>query len=72
MDFVKLLVLSVVIGIVFGVLLSLFFKKFQSYNENPIKETSIILLCGYSVYLLNEILNLSGIISVFITAIILG
>jgi NhaP-type Na+/H+ or K+/H+ antiporter len=32
LDFIKLLFLSVLVGIVIGLLISLFFKKFQSYN----------------------------------------
>jgi len=41
-----MLFVSVSVGLVGGVLVSLFFKKFKSYNENPIKETSIILIVG--------------------------
>lgn len=42
---------------------SFFFKKINEMTS--IKEASIILLCGYSSYLISELLHLSGIISLF-------
>lgn len=53
--------MSVLIGAFFGLGISFFFKKFNSFNEYPLRETSIILLTGYISYLVAEICNLSGI-----------
>jgi NhaP-type Na+/H+ or K+/H+ antiporter len=41
-------------------------------NEHPTRETSIILIFAYLTYCLSEILNLSGIISLFIYGVIMG
>lgn len=60
LDFVKLLLLSVVVGLTIGLLISLFFKNFSTYAAYPLRETSIIMLAGYFSYLLAEVLGLSG------------
>ena len=53
-----------------GLSLSLIFKRVESFTQYPIKETSLILLTAYMVFLLAEILGLSGIIALFTTAIV--
>jgi len=60
LDFAKLLFLSLFIGLSIGLLISLFFKNYSSYNNFPLRETSIILLAGYFSYLIAEIIELSG------------
>ena len=52
--------MSLFVGCVFGFGVSIFFKKFTSLNEYPVRETGIILLAGYFSYLTAEIFNLSG------------
>jgi NhaP-type Na+/H+ or K+/H+ antiporter len=54
--FFYLLSASVVVGAAFGLGISVFFKKFESFMNSPIKETSIILLVGYISYLVAELL----------------
>ena len=58
--------MSVLVGFVFGVGISFFFKKFESYNQFAIRETSIILIGGYLSYLVAEVFELSGIDIIFI------
>lgn len=69
-SFVYLLLCSLVVGVVFGLGLSYVFKKVESFGAYPIKETSLILLTAYMVYLTGELSGLSGIIALFTTAII--
>lgn len=66
------MICSLVIGIVFGFGLSYFMKINPKLTKRPIKESSLILITGYSSYLLSELLGLSGIISLFTCSIILG
>ncbi len=61
---------SFLMGVAGGLALSLLFRRVVSLSTQPIKESSLILLTGYTVYLLGEFLGLSGVIALFITAII--
>jgi NhaP-type Na+/H+ or K+/H+ antiporter len=72
LDFIYLLVVSILVGLVLGFAISFVFKKYESLNEHPTRETSIILIFAYLTYCLSEILNLSGIISLFIYGVIMG
>ncbi|EAS01743.2 sodium/hydrogen exchanger family protein (macronuclear) [Tetrahymena thermophila SB210] len=72
LDFFKLLILSVIMGVTIGLLISYFFKKYQSFNNYPLRETSIIMLSGYFSYLIAEIVGLSGIISLFCCGLVMG
>jgi NhaP-type Na+/H+ or K+/H+ antiporter len=61
---------SLLLGVAGGLALSLLFRRVESLSTQPIKESSLILLTGYTVYLLGEFLGLSGVIALFTTAII--
>lgn len=71
-DFCYLFFFSMTFGIFTGFGLSYLFKIYESFNKSPIKETSLILLNGYFTYLLGELIGLSGIITLFTCAIIMG
>lgn len=71
-DFTYLFFFSVAFGTVSGFGLSYLFKVLDSFNKYPLKETSLILLNGYFTYLMGELLGLSGIITLFTCAIIMG
>jgi NhaP-type Na+/H+ or K+/H+ antiporter len=64
--------MSVLIGACFGLGVSLFFKKFESYNEYPLRETAFILLSAYIAYSVSELLHLSGILSLFVCGVVMG
>lgn len=72
LDFCYLFFFSVAFGTLSGFGLSYLFKIYESINKHPIKETSLILLNGYLTYLLGELMGLSGIITLFTCAIIMG
>lgn len=59
-DFIKLLFISVIVGLTIGFLISYLFKVCSSFNNYPLRETSIIMLAGYFSYLIAEIIGLSG------------
>jgi len=71
-DFLYLFFFSLAIGVLFGLGISYFLKRNESFTRFPIKETSLILLTGYSSYLFSELLSLSGIISLFTCSVIMG
>jgi len=72
LDFSYLFFFSLAFGTISGFGLSYLFKLYESINHHPIKETSLILLNGYLTYLMGELLGLSGIITLFTCAIIMG
>ena len=61
-DFIYLSLLSLTIGISLGLILSYSFKRFNSFREQALIETCMIMLTGYMSYLIPEIMHLSGII----------
>lgn len=52
MDFAYIFICSLLLGLAFGLGLSYLFKKVESFTDYHIKETSLILLTGYIVYLI--------------------
>ena len=72
LDFVYLLVMSLIIGILFGLAITILFKKFSSFKEFPIRETSLMILIAYLSYQVAEVLKLSGIISLFVCGIVMA
>ncbi|CAD8174885.1 unnamed protein product [Paramecium pentaurelia] len=71
-DFIYLLMMSLIVGVLVGALSSLLFKYCDSLINHPVKETSLILLLGYASYLVSESLHLSGILSLFCCGIIMA
>lgn len=51
-SFAYLFVFSFLLGVGFGLALSFIFKKVDSFSRQPIKESSLIMLTGYMVYLI--------------------
>lgn len=72
LDFIYLLFVSLIIGVIVGAISSLMFKYFDSLTDHPVKETSLVLLFGYASYLISESLHLSGILSLFCCGIIMA
>ena len=59
-NFVYLSFMSILLGVLFALTLALVFKRVHTFSEAPLVETCLIILVGYSSYLLPEILELSG------------
>ena len=57
--------MSILIGIVFGASSAYISKKIPSFKEHPAREIIMIFVLAYLSYVLSEILNLSGIITLF-------
>ena len=65
MHFIYLSVVSILIGIAFGAISAFISKKISSFKEHPAREIILIFMLAYISYVLSEILNLSGIITLF-------
>jgi len=61
-DFVVMALLSVSIGVLFGMLGSLMLKKFRFITVSSVKETLLIFSMGYLSYTAGELFHVSGII----------
>lgn len=51
-SFAYLFVFSFLLGVAFGLALSFIFKRVESFSRQPVKESSLIMLTGYMVYLI--------------------
>eukprot|EP00743_Colponemidia_sp_Colp-15_P009650 GILK01010556.1.p1 GENE.GILK01010556.1~~GILK01010556.1.p1 ORF type:complete len:586 (-),score=83.02 GILK01010556.1:269-1987(-) len=72
LQFVYLTVASLAIGIVVGLISSRLLKITPSLKDHPWKETSIIFLVGYMSYIIAELLDLSGIMTLFFCGVTIG
>ena len=62
-NFLLLGIVSLLIGITFGLLASILFKKIRLLTISSIKETIIIFIFGYLAYSFSSLAGMSGIIS---------
>lgn len=63
LQFLMLGVVSLLIGIIFGLSQSYLMKKVRSLTRDPVAECAIIFAVGYISYVVAELLHQSGIIS---------
>ena len=71
-SFTKLSCLSITIGIIVGLLSSIFFAKFRLFTHNTIVECNMIFCFGYLAYLLSELIHCSGIIAMLTCGILMA
>jgi sodium/hydrogen exchanger-like protein 6/7/sodium/hydrogen exchanger 8 len=71
-QFVKGFVLSIVIGALIGLFTTWMFRTMRFLTHSCILETGIIIYMGYASFTLCEMVQLSGVISVLVTGIILA
>jgi len=63
---------SIGIGVFIGLLCSLFLRRFKSIGSHPNYEVALIFLFAYSSYALAEIAHMSGVMSLFLTGVVLN
>lgn len=63
---------SLLIGIVFALLSAYILKTFRIFSKNPVMETMMIFCFGYLAYVVSEISDNSGIISLLTTGIVMA
>lgn len=71
-DFLELASLSLLVGIVVGVVSALCFSKFRLLSSSTIVECNIVFCVGYLSYCVSELINCSGIISLLTCGIIMS
>lgn len=71
-EFSKLAVLSMLVGIVWSMLFALLFKYMRFLTHSPVHETLLVFSCGYLAYMVSELFELSGIITLLSTGISLA
>jgi len=71
-DFFILTSASLGLGIAVGLASAFLLKNVKSLHHYPVLEIFLILLFGYSSYLLAELLNLSGIMTLFLCGVVMS
>lgn len=71
-DFIKLCLLSVVVGLVAGFLVTYILKRVRSVSHSAIHEVSLLLIVGFLTYFTSETLGQSGITSLVTCSIIMA
>jgi NhaP-type Na+/H+ or K+/H+ antiporter len=71
-DFVRLFVTSILIGVIFGFLASYITKSMRFIAQSAIGESFILICFGMFSYFLSEILEMSGIVSLLTTALVMA
>lgn len=64
--------MSIVVGLVFGVIGCLMFKHMRFLSESPSSEILITFLLAYSTYLISDLWKKSGVISLLMAGIVLS
>lgn len=72
LDFFVLTISSLGLGIAVGLISAFVFKHVKSLQHHPVLEIFLIILFGYSSYLLAEILGLSGIMTLFFCGVVMS
>jgi NhaP-type Na+/H+ or K+/H+ antiporter len=65
-------IVSILIGIVTGMLSALIFKHFRFLTRNPIIEVTLSFIFGNMSYVIAEIMHMSGIISLLTCGIVMA
>lgn len=69
-NFIKLCIISVLIGAVTGFMITFLLKKFRYISHSAIHETFLLIACAMVTYFISELLSQSGITSLVSCAII--
>ena len=71
-NFFMLSVVSTLIGVIFGVLTGLLTKHCRFLTRSSIHETFTLILFGILSYYISDLMKMSGIISIIVTAVMQG
>ena len=71
-SFLYLTFFSVLVGAIVGSLSSLIFKRFRVLTHSAIIECALVFCFGYLSYVVSELLELSGIMSLLVCGIFIG
>ena len=71
-DFTELGCASLMIGIIFGLLSSYVLKQYRIFAKNPVSESMMIFCFGYLSYVISEVSESSGIISLLTAGVVMA
>jgi NhaP-type Na+/H+ or K+/H+ antiporter len=71
-NFAFLSLISIVIGVMFGLLASFVLKRFPVNNANPAREILFLILSAYLSYVISEVMEFSGIMTLFCCGMTMG
>jgi NhaP-type Na+/H+ or K+/H+ antiporter len=71
-DFTELGFASLMIGIIFGLLSSYVLKQYRIFAKNPVSESMMIFCFGYLSYVISEVSESSGIISLLTAGVVMA
>ena len=66
LNFLIISVVSILMGLAFGLFSAFVFKRLPSLNHHPVEEIFLIILIAYLSYLVAEMAEMSGIMSLFV------
>lgn len=72
LDIAYICLTSVLIGLLFGLLSAAMTRKFREFNKHPPYEVALLFFLAYVGYMVSVILDISGVISILTTAIMMG
>ena len=71
-DFLQLAFNSLFIGLIFGLLSSYVLKQCRVFSKNPVQESMMIFCFGYLSYVISEVAENSGIISLLTAGVVMA
>ena len=72
LEFSYICTASIIVGILSGVIGTLILKHFRSLHEWPSRETALLLYVSWMGYIVSELLEISGVISILVCSIVTG
>ena len=72
LEFLKNASLSIIFGLLFGVIASLLLKYSRFISERSVVETTMVFFLGFLSYMIAELLNISGVISILVCGIFMS
>ena len=65
LNFLYISAFSILLGVLVGLLCSFTLKKVKNLTDSAVREASLIIMFGYLSYIIAEMVELSGIMTIF-------
>lgn len=72
LEFSYICTTSIIVGVLFGVIGTLVLKYFTSLHQWPSRETALLLYISWMGYIVSELIEISGVISILVCSIVTG
>lgn len=71
-SFLYICIASIIVGSSAGLLCSLLLNRTPNIRENPERESGLVIMLGYLSYIFAELLDLSGIMTIFVCGVVMA